>query len=98
MGRSVVLMKLERWDVYQPIYFKLCMMIDFIIVVIVIMIIIALKAQIEIFYNLLTALQTVSSMYAQAARSLSCANHIGCSSHSTYRVPRVTKGQLGYHV
>ena len=40
----------------------------------------------EMFYNLLTAPQTVSNTYAQVAQPQSCANHvqhIECLSHAT---------------
>ena len=55
------------------------------------------------FYNLLTALQTVSSMYAQVARAQSCANHMQhkeCSSHATCRVSChvMQRDSLSYYV
>ena len=49
------------------------------------------------FYNVLTALRTVSNTYVQVARAQSCANHvqhIACLSHVTCRMPRGPKGQL----
>ena len=51
------------------------------------------------FYNLLTAPQTVSNMYAQAAQAQSCANHmqhIERLSRATCSVPFDIKGQLSY--
>ena len=58
--------------------------------------------QIEIFYNLLSALRAVSNMYAQVAQARSCANHvqhIEWLSHATFMrcyMPHGTKGQLSY--
>ena len=63
------------------------------------MIIIALKGAIRDFYNLPTAPQTVSSMYAQVAQAQLCANHaqhIEFLSRATSRVPCSMKGQLRY--
>ena len=45
------------------------MMMMIIIIIMIIMIIIALKAQIEIVYNLLIAPRTVSNTYVQVART-----------------------------
>ena len=62
-------------------------------------IIIALKGQIEIVYNLLTAPPTVSNTHALVARAQSCANHVQNIEHlsrATCRVPSGTKGQLSY--
>ena len=53
------------------------------------------------FYNLLTALRSVSNTYAQVSRSQSCANHvqhIGRLSRATCRVSRGMKGQFSYEV
>ena len=52
-----------------------------------------------LFYNLLNALRLVSIMCTQVARPQSCASrvqHIERSSRATCRVPRGTKGELGY--
>ena len=60
---------------------------------------IALNGAIRDFYHLLTALETVSNMYAQVARVQSCANHvqhIERLSRATCRAPRGTNGQLSY--
>ena len=60
-------------------------------------VIIALKGTISDLYNLLTALRTVSSAYAQMARAQSCANHvqhIERLSRATCSVPLGSKGQL----
>ena len=54
--------------------------------------------QLEIFYNLLTALLTVSNMYALVARVQSCANHVQDKerlSHATCDVPSVSRLWLG---
>ena len=53
-----------------------------VVIMIKIIIIIALKGAIQDFYSLLTAQETVSSMYAQVARAQSCANH--CNTLSAY--------------
>ena len=45
--------------------------------------------QFEIFYNLLTALRTVSNMYAQAAQAQSCANHVQHIEHLSCATCRV---------
>ena len=43
------------------------------------MMMIVLKAQFEIFYNLLNAPRTVANTYAEVARTPSCANHVLCN-------------------
>ena len=61
---------------------------------------IALKGAIRDFYDLPSALRTVSNAYAQTARAKSCANHvqrIECLSRATC-VPRGAKGQLNYEI
>ena len=55
--------------------------------------------QIEIFYSLLTAPQTVSNMYTPVVREQLCANHvqhIQQLSFTTNHVPLGMKGQLSY--
>ena len=42
----------------------------------VVIVIIALKGAVQDFYNLLTALRTVSNTYIRVARAKSCANHM----------------------
>ena len=69
---------------------------------IIIIIIIELQGSIRdfFFYNLLTALRTVSNTYAQVAQAQSCANHVQHterSSRATCRVPLGAKGQLRYY-
>ena len=59
------------------------------------------KAQFEIFYNLLTAPQTVSNTYAQVAKAQLGENHvqhIERLSQATCCVPVGTKGQLSYQI
>ena len=72
-----------------------------IIIIIIMIIIIALKGAIRDFYNLLTALRTVSNTYAQVAQVQSCANHvenIERLSCATCCVPLGRKVQLSYSV
>ena len=60
---------------------------------------IALKGAVQDFYNLFTALRTVSNMYAQVVKAQSCANHmqhVERLSHATCDVPHGMKGQLSY--
>ena len=67
-------------------------------VIIKIIIIITLKGADQDFYNLLTAPQTVSNMYAQVAWEYSCANyvqHIERLSCATC-APQTMKGQLSH--
>ena len=68
------------------------------IITIIIIIVIPFKGAIRDFYNLLTALRTVSNTYAQVAR-VRATNRalITCKCHVTY-VPLGTKGQLSYSV
>ena len=52
-----------------------------------------------LFYNLLTALRSVSNTYSKLTRTQSCANHvqnIGRFSRATCRVSSGTKAQFSY--
>ena len=89
-------MKTMRWVILLPLLLLLLLLL-LLIIIIIIIIIIALKGEIEDFYNLLTVPWTVSNTYSQVARAQSCANHvqhIEHSSHVTCHVPHGTKGQL----
>ena len=75
-------------------------MITIIIIIIIIIIkMITLKGAIWDFYNLLTALRTVSNTDAQEARAQKCANHeqhIKHLSRATCHAQSGTKRQLSY--
>ena len=73
--------------------------IQMIIVIIIIIIVITLKGAIQDFYNLLTAPQTVASMYAQVTRAQLCANHVQYIDHlscAACHAPLCANGQLSY--
>ena len=66
---------------------------------VIIILMISLKGAMQDFYNLFTALQTVSNRYAQMAWAQSCANYRQYIKHlppATCHVPRGLKGQLSY--
>ena len=75
------------------------MMMIIIIMIMIMIIIIAMKGEIQDFYILLTAPQTVSNTYTPVAQTQSCTNHeqhIERLSHATCSVLLARKGRLSF--
>ena len=73
---SFILALFHWYDWSTEVYLVVVAVVAAVVVVVVAVVVIKFKAQIEIFYSLLTAPPTVSNTYAQVERAQSCPNRI----------------------